>query len=562
MLDLFIETLFNWITILFYFVYYYSFGLLFIEIIPTSKNIEWFSSYDKVPSVIIYGIFANITFLQLWNIFFPISKYCSFLLIVIALYKFIKSAVLQFQFSLEPILLNKYVLVIFFIFTFWIANLSNSTLGPSDTGLYHLQHIKWLQSYPLMKGLANLLFHLGYNSSLFLLVANFKNLLFSNYFLWNHSGFLLCLAFYYFLLIPFKQIINKNKKINSTELIMKLLFNIPLVHYCFYYHPSTSTDLIPFIFGIILAIEIFKNLFYQENNLLFIICIIFIGISSKLSFIVFGFTSFLVVLYVNRRLLFKEYFSSVPVYATIIILSFAVWIYRNTMLSGYPLFPYHKLNIPVEWKVEKKEVQTNANLIKDTASGIKGNVSKQERKSIRKTWILSRLFVQHRRVETLYPLIIGMAGFIYFLIGSNKRKIIILYLIPALSQMFIWFFYTPDPRFGCFAFWWFGGLFSIPLSEYYRKKISLYFPLFILIFAFSLHKVDAIGQVKPLLRTQPIKVVPQTELKKFKTRSGLEIWVPDSGYFCFDSPIPCSPDPDSSLRLITKGNIWNGLTKE
>ncbi len=562
MLNLFIEILFNWITILFYFIYYYSFGLLFIERIPILKNIQWFSKLDKVPSVIIYGIFANITFLQLWNIFFPINKYCSFLLIVIALYKFIKSVVFKFQFSLESILLNKYVLVIFFIYTFWIANLSNSHLGPSDTGLYHLQHIKWLQSYPLMRGLANLLFHLGYNSSLFLLVANFKNLLFSNYFLWNHSGFLLCLAFYYFLLIPVKQIINKNNKIESTVLIMKLLFNIPLVHYCFYFHPSTSTDLLPFIFGIILAIEIFKNIFYQEKNLFFIFCIIFIGISSKLSFILLGFTSLLVVLYINRRLLFKEYFSSVPVYATIIILSFALWIYRNTMLSGYPLFPYHKLYIPVEWKVEKKEVQTYANLIKDTASGIKGNVSKQERESIRKTWILNRLFVQHRRVETLYPLIIGVVGFIYFLICSNKRKIIILYLIPALSQMFLWYFYTPDPRFGCFAFWWFGSLFSFPISKFYKKKIPLYFPLLILIFAFSLHKVDAIGQVKPLLRMQTIKGIPHIELKNFNTRYGLEIWTPDSGSFCFDSPIPCTPDPDSSLRLITTGNIRDGFTKE
>ena len=107
-----------------------------------------------------------------------------------------------------------------------------------------------------------------------------------------------------------------------------------------------------------------------------------------------------------------------------------------------------------------------------------------------------------------------------------------------------------------------GSLFSFPISKFYKKKIPLYFPLLILIFAFSLHKVDAIGQVKPLLRMQTIKGIPHIELKNFNTRYGLEIWTPDSGSFCFDSPIPCTPDPDSSLRLITTGNIRDGFTKE
>ncbi len=560
LIDSFIATLFNWIVILFYFIYYYAFGLFFIDLIPAIKDLQWFSKKNKIPSLVIYGIFTNIIFLQLWNILFPINKYCTIILIFIALGKLITKRPTNYQFYYDIIKNKKNILGIFFICTFWIANQSNADLGPADTGLYHLQHIKWLQSFPLTKGLANLLFHLGYNSSLFLLIANFKNSLFLNYFLWNHSGFLLCLGFLYFLVIPMNALFKHNKDVNPIEIVMKLIMNIPLVHYSFYYHPSTSTDLIPFIFGIILSVEIFKNLFYKTNNLLFIFCIIFIGISSKLSFIVFGFTSTLIILYVNRNTLLKVYSSQLIIYVFLILFSISTWLYRNTILSGYPLYPYHKLYVPVEWQVKKEVVKEYAALIKDTASGIEKAVSDEEKKKLKKAWILSRLSLQHRRVETSYPILLGIIGLVYLLLKSNRKKLLFLFLVPSISQIILWYFYTPDSRFGCFAFWWFGSLISFPIGSYY-KKIPMFFPLFVLMISFSFHLIDAIGQVKPMFLQKMEKVIPQPELKKIITASGLEVWAPKEGPYCFDSPIPCSPDVDSSLQIIGNTNIFPGFKK-
>ena len=49
--------------------------------------------------------------------------------------------------------------------TLWIANLSVQPPLHYDSGLYHLQAISWARDYPVVTGLANLHFRLGYTSA-------------------------------------------------------------------------------------------------------------------------------------------------------------------------------------------------------------------------------------------------------------------------------------------------------------------------------------------------------------------------------------------------------------
>jgi hypothetical protein len=54
---------------------------------------------------------------------------------------------------------------------FWLANRALSPQLDFDTGFYHLSAIRWLNEFPLVPGLANLHYRLGFNQSSFLLSA-------------------------------------------------------------------------------------------------------------------------------------------------------------------------------------------------------------------------------------------------------------------------------------------------------------------------------------------------------------------------------------------------------
>ena len=74
--------------------------------------------------------------------------------------------------------------------------------------------------------------------------------------------------------------------------------------------------------------------------------------------------------------------------------------------------------------------------------------------------------------------------------------------------------------------------------------------------------IDSIGQKKPLLITQPLNLIPKVPtVTQFNMKSGLMVWVPDNGGKCHDSPLPCTQNLDSKLKLIDGNNIIGGFYK-
>jgi hypothetical protein len=55
---------------------------------------------------------------------------------------------------------------------------------------------------------------------------------------------------------------------------------------------------------------------------------------------------------------------------------------------------------------------------------------------------------------------------------------------------------------------------------------------------------------------------PDPPLKSFVTRSGLLLYVPEKGDQCWDAPLPCTPYPNSDLRLRSQGDTSHGFMLE
>ncbi len=59
-----------------------------------------------------------------------------------------------------------------------------------DLGLYYLQEIRWMQTFPIVRGLGNLIWNLGFNQSAFLVTSFLDSLLPQRIGLWLVGGFL------------------------------------------------------------------------------------------------------------------------------------------------------------------------------------------------------------------------------------------------------------------------------------------------------------------------------------------------------------------------------------
>jgi len=508
-----------------------------------------------IPKLLVFGIFTNISFLQIWHLFLPVNIYCALFLHLTQIYFILRKNSFTKYFKIIK-LVPFHLGIIFFIFISWISILTNAELGPSDSGLYHLPIINWNNTYRIVKGLANLSIDYGINSNLFLLISLVKNYPYYNNFLWTFNAVFLSIGFFSFFCIPLQYIIEK--KDCYKEIIFRLLFNIPLVHYCFYFFPGTSTDLPVFIISCLISIEFIFLLSADKSHNDIIPILIFMGITIKLSFLFYGFGIFCIYLFVIQRKntsSLKHLFTK-PFY--IFLLTSLIWLSRGVFLSGYPLLPITSISFPVSWKINKAEANNMNNAIVNYGLETQQNVSLIKKINLKKDILITQLTIQHRRIEILYPLIFGFFGLIYGFIYRKEKHLIILF--PILIQMLIWV-YIPKNRYSSFACWWFCSHYlSLFLESYVYRNIVKYFPIFIIFLSISFHKVDSLGQKKIFFPKFVTKKIPNTDLKSFKTNSNFEIFtLPPGEDQCWDAELLCTPYPNKNLTPYNEFDLEKGF---
>tara|TARA_B100001250_G_C19806758_1_gene793690 strand:- start:87 stop:1772 length:1686 start_codon:yes stop_codon:yes gene_type:complete len=549
-------TILSFYEIIFFLIYFSLCGLFVNRVI--FKDISF--NINSIVKINLYGLLLNYLLLAIWNIYFPINYIISnFMLLVCVFYLIIIIKQIKF----DKIKLNFIKSLFFFIslcIIFWLSNLSLNKLEYEP--IYYLQKIRWAQQYPLIKGIGNLHNFYGADSSIYLYLAFLDNIIFISRSFWSFSGYLLSLGFLYFFIIPTKYIFNTNKVIEASY-FARLLFTPLLIHNCFYMHPSIGTDLLVFIFASILCIEFFKYLLEKKINLDFLAVCLLLAFISKMSFIPTFFIA-IFILFGSIYLKNKKYFKQNSFVIFLVIITFFIQIHRNIISTGYPIYPSSYISLPVAWKMDPNSVDNFSNWISWWAMGIRNIDDLDDIEIIKNKWIKTRFFVQHRRVEALYPLVLAMFGFLYILL-KNKQKIIIMsiFILPALAQIIVWYFYAPDTRFSSFAFWWIGAGLVSPLIKYYFKSnyIKL-LPLLILSFSFSLHAIDSFGQVKNILVYEISEFIPKKPKSNLIiTRTGLNIWVPINNEKCDDSPLPCTDNDNlnKNLGTIIPGKIESGF---
>jgi hypothetical protein len=141
------------------FILFISFGFFFTKL---------FKIESTLVEKLLLGLVLSNTFTSTLSLFGPLNFVSlSFCLIISLIFLITLKADLYFYG--EKLLNRRNLLFLFFPFySFIIAFQAPENY---DTGLYHIQSIKWIEEYGVTPGLANLHGRFGFNSNLFTIIA-------------------------------------------------------------------------------------------------------------------------------------------------------------------------------------------------------------------------------------------------------------------------------------------------------------------------------------------------------------------------------------------------------
>jgi hypothetical protein len=308
--------------------------LLYMISIPGIILKEQLNLSDNKAFILLYGVIFQTFFASLFAFFYKIDAtffIINLLLIVISSF-YVKNKILPFFSSFLANFNLKFKIIFLF---FVVATALKSAQLPSifDNETYYIQTIKWLNEYGYVKGLANVHPFLA-QCSFWHVLQSANNFSFLNNNLNDINGFILIVGFYYF--------IEKYRLQSNPFIIVNSLFLI------FYYQfiDSPSPDLPILVITSVIFYEFIFTELQTENKkalLLFIIFLIFIKLTV------------IPLLLLAFYILCKEIKATYFFFITSFIFG-SVWIIKNSIITGYPLFPLSIIDLNLDWKLPAESV--------------------------------------------------------------------------------------------------------------------------------------------------------------------------------------------------------------
>ncbi|AAN47420.1 LIC_10190 family membrane protein [Leptospira interrogans] len=532
-----------------------SFGILAEKILKVK-----FQFTDRV----LVGLSVTNTLVSLVSLFLPIT--------ILVLFIFLSFCFVFLYFERKNLklltfgLIHKNIIVII-TFPFLLSALVFSLNPPFayDSGLYHIQSIKWIQEYSVVPGLANLHGRFGFNPNIFTIFA-----LTSLKEIFKQEIFSVNFVIYSILVL---HSINRIYKILKQEGFTNSFLLHSIVLFLILEQFMSLSSPTPDLISIVLPLYILTNLPKNENgihsklnleNYFSSIILSVYTISVKLATIPL---CILILLLIIR---YKFDGKKLLIVISIIFLILLPWLIRNVILSGYLIYPFSAIDIfNFDWKVPLNAVVSEKLSITGWARN-PGEGYKEAAQMKFWEWFpiwwntiskLNRLFIV---ISFLSPIFI----FIYSLFKKIKIDFqTFAILFTSWIGVIFWILLAPDIRFGKA----FLGVSAISPLLYFNFKIN-FFPIkisktskqIILVFIFIIVSVFLINRrtynrCKNFIRensaffVRPKKIeIPQNlEFKKIQMNN-LEIFIPAEGDRCYDYEIPCMPYKNYSLILRGK----------
>ncbi len=264
---------------------------------------------------------------------------------------------------------NKSLIIIVSIVGVLVCFRASAFIDSYDSGLYHVQSIKWIGEYSVIPGLGNLHGRLAFNPSIFILSAAFS---FASVFkqpVYAVNAFLLIMFFIYVI-----HVYLRFSQSNRAEQAFILLSGSLLLAYLMLMLDPASPD--PDIAAMVITMYVFmrflellsepkhSEIHSLSGLLVLLVALSFYALTVKLS-VLFIVALPLVLLIVSFREITLKKFFLITALGVFILLP---WIIRNHFLSGYLVYPIPETNFfSADWKIPLSLVAEEKNWIRSWA---------------------------------------------------------------------------------------------------------------------------------------------------------------------------------------------------
>jgi hypothetical protein len=550
-----IAILISWLIGIFVFV---SFGKVTVRLFdsPNQHRYEWsdifFLGFAIVGSVL--------SVISLW---FPLTGRTLLGLIAVSVvflrYDFIKEKRLTLFTTVWhtikrlPLL---YKILIILVFVVLLLYSLPFPLG-YDTGLYHIQAMKWMESYPVLPGLGNIHGRFAFNSNALLLHSVFSM---QDIFASRIFGLNSLLFFVLFIRIIFK--------IKETPFISQLALTVVIFILLRYYDTfisSPNTDVIPHILIVYLLLKAFWSPHSLRTTPLLYLLLPVFCLTLKLSQVPICLICLMALIVLIKSRQYKLIFSA----SFLCCILFVSWCVRNVIISGYPVYPFPAFDwFDVDWKIPVSLVEREKMWILSVARKSQLFVNEDSLSISFITWMKVWLINCFQVSKTAFFILCLAAISPLVILSRIKRqwvenRFLVYFWLIAFSGVLFWAIMAPDVRFGM-GFITLTAL--LPIMMFGNDNGNPPFPiippvLLLLSFLFFLKiSSDVIKNVSSeaeypslLYRPQTFDVKLSPNEYRTHTIGSVTIYVPTDGDQCFDHDIPCSPSYCYSDSLELRG---------
>jgi hypothetical protein len=431
-----------------------------------------------------------------------------------------------------------------------------------DLGLYYLQEIRWIETFPIVRGLGNLILNLGFNQSAFLVTSLLDRLLPDRMGLWLVGGLLPWLGLTlstYGLLRVFAA-----RKTQRCALEVAYAISLPAWVYTLLGNNISSGS--PDVTSSCLMIHLFLTFaafvmaadgrerarLFGDLWLLGAVCL-----CTKLNTL-----GMVVGIYVVATLFlilekdFSGVWKSKAAYsAAVAACLLGFWVYRGILLSGYPLFPSRFLAAPVAWQVKESDADQCR---EDTIYWAR--IPYGDRKVVLEgfSWVrpwIERVALQD--IQFAWPLGIGLAGSAVLLLlawmEARLRKLpyfLILLSAPLLLHTVFWILTAPEPRYFGSTPWLFAaapilGLVAVDQSLTFLSALANLYLCAVPMAALTLETQWAWATPDP-----KFPEIPRSNMAQHSNHFGLHYYAPVEGNQSFDNALPCANKSVHDVGLL------------
>jgi hypothetical protein len=469
--------------------------------------------------------------------------------------------------------------LIFLGFAAWVASRAMLPATVYDSGLYHFNAIRWINTFSVVPGLGNLHGRLAFNQSFFIYVAALNFYPFFGYGRSLANSFLLLLAAVS-VMPPIIGIIRRPALLLEKHpfLYVPSFSIIPLILYLALTSGGVSSPT-PDLASILLQLVIFSILATglaewitgkrdMDYEAMFLVIMASTLITIKLSNLAFS----LVVIAFPMAYAWQkadQWRRAMLRLLLPLMVVLSVWGIRGIVLSGAPLYPSTIGYVSVDWAVPVDKVIDEAHCIYGWArepyvhwNTVLGGWA----------WFYPWLIRTSADVTgVVYPLLLTAGFFVLTQVTTRlmkdnhlQRLEWALLILPLVSLTY-WFFTAPDPRFANAAF----SISALSATLLFISSVrDVIRPQ---TFAVLLCAVFLIGNAHFLIYAfghrwqfrcisnsgwHPTMVVP---METKTTESGLTVYVPKTGDQSWDAPLPSAPQFNARLRLRDSSNITSGF---